>query len=386
MFKDGEMLKLLEMSTKKSVVIKVIGVGGGGCQAVQHMIEYGIEGVQYICVDSDEQMLSKMSAKPSIKISARSASEFNVRSEKEIRSKAILEDRGRIEKAIGDADMLFIIAGMGGVTGTSMAAIVAKIAESCGILTIALVTKPLSYEKNTNSFFAAQGVKKLSQYADTTILLPYEKLIVKKKNQLFVQKIFNQTSNILNEAFRTFSELIFHPIAFQRSFAYLRDSAFDPNSECLLPNNQHEASASNGSPNQDDFEVLNDHWLMLVENIADVINQPGLICIDYADVRTVLVKKGMAMIAFGEAKGENRAIEASLAALTSPLLKGANINNAKGLLIIVSAGFDISVNEIDQVVCYFEDVFSDATAIVIGTITDSDMTSMRISLVVTGLR
>ncbi|MBT4075945.1 MAG: cell division protein FtsZ, partial [Gammaproteobacteria bacterium] len=255
--------------------IKVIGVGGGGGNAVQQMIEYGIEGVQYICIDTDIEALNKMSAKPSIQIGHYCTSNSGSEKSSEAGEKVTMDDRESIQEAISGSDMIFIIAGMGGETGTSAAPIIAQIAKEMEILTIAVVTKPYAYEGGKLMALAEKGIKELSEHVDSFITIPNDKLMLMPEKQDTTRNVFNKANDILRIA---------------------------------------------------------------VQDIAELIICPGLICIDFADVRTVTSEMGMAMMSLGEAIGENRAKSATLAAISSPLLNDIHIADAHGILVTVTAG------------------------------------------------
>jgi|GEM_PF-1158941 cell division protein FtsZ len=304
--------------------IKVIGVGGGGGNAVQQMIEYGIEGVQYICIDTDIEALNKMSAKPSIQIGHYCTSNSGSEKSSEAGEKVTMDDRESIQEAISGSDMIFIIAGMGGETGTSAAPIIAQIAKEMEILTIAVVTKPYAYEGGKLMALAEKGIKELSEHVDSFITIPNDKLMLMPEKQDTTRNVFNKANDILRIA---------------------------------------------------------------VQDIAELIICPGLICIDFADVRTVTSEMGMAMMSLGEAIGENRAKSATLAAISSPLLNDIHIADAHGILVTVTAGLDLSIGELDDLGSIITEVASEDAIVVVGTNIDSDMTSgeFRVTLVATGL-
>jgi cell division protein FtsZ len=235
-----------------------------------------------------------------------------------------MDDRESIQEAISGSDMIFIIAGMGGETGTSAAPIIAQIAKEMEILTIAVVTKPYAYEGGKLMALAEKGIKELSEHVDSFITIPNDKLMLMPEKQDTTRNVFNKANDILRIA---------------------------------------------------------------VQDIAELIICPGLICIDFADVRTVTSEMGMAMMSLGEAIGENRAKSATLAAISSPLLNDIHIADAHGILVTVTAGLDLSIGELDDLGSIITEVASEDAIVVVGTNIDSDMTSgeFRVTLVATGL-
>ena len=300
----------------QNAVIKVIGVGGGGNNAVNHMIESGIEGVEFLCIDTDLQALSKTRAKIAFQIGHDSIRDLGS-------SQSSIVAREQIQEAISGADMLFIIAGMGGETGTVAAPVVAQIAKEMNILTIAVVTKPFNSEGSHRMALAEQGIKDVSTHIDSIITIPNEKLML---------------SDI-------------------------------------------EAKSS------ESFNKSNELLGITVKDIAEVITRPGVICIDYADVRTVTADMGIAMMGTGKANGKNRAKEAALAAISHPFLDNINIAVAKGILMTVTTGRDLSTDELDEVASNIIEVASDEAIIVVGAPIDPAITSgeLRVTLVATGL-
>ncbi len=307
----------------QNAVIKVIGIGGGGNNAVNHMIESGIEGVEFLCIDTDLQALSKTSAKKAFRISHNFTRNLGSSEDDEVSRQSSIFDRERIQQAISGADMLFIIAGMGGETGTGAAPVVAQIAKEMDILTIAVATKPFNSEGSYRTALADQGIKELSTHIDSLITIPNEKLMLSD----------NKATSL--EAFNKSNELL----------------------------------------------------ATLVKDIAEVITRPGLIGIDYADVRTVTADMGMAMMGTGKATGKNRAKEAALSAIYSPFLDGVNIADAQGILVTITAGLDLSIGELDEVASTICALASGDTTIVVGAPIDSGNTSgeLRVTLLATGL-
>lgn len=308
----------------QSATIKVMGVGGGGGNAVQHMVESGIEGVEFMCVNTDIQALKNMQAKTTIQIGSSITKGLGAGADPGIGRQAAMEDRERIQEAIADSDMLFITAGMGGGTGTGAAPVIAQIAKEMGILTVAVVTKPFGFERAKRMQLAEQGIKELSSMVDSLITIPNEKLLPVLGKQTSVLEVFMKANDVLRGA---------------------------------------------------------------VQGIAELITCPGLINVDFADVRTVMSEMGMAMMGSGAASGENRAREAAEAAVASPLLEDVNIAGAQGILVNVTAGLDLSIGELDDVGNAITEMASEDATVVVGTVIDSEMSSgeLRVTLVATGI-
>ncbi len=311
-------------SHSKEPVIKVIGVGGGGGNAVQHMVSSGIEGVEYICVNTDIQALKKMDVRATMQIGASITKGLGAGADPGIGRQAALEDRERIQEAIEGSNMLFITAGMGGGTGTGAAPIIAQIARELGILTVAVVTKPFAFERSKRMAQAEIGIKELSNAVDSLITIPNDKLMPVLGKQTSLLEVFMKANDVLKGA---------------------------------------------------------------VQGIAELITRPGLINVDFADVRTVMSEMGMAMMGTGWATGENRAREAAAAAISSPLLEDVNISGARGILVNVTAGLDLSIGELDDVGTAITDLASDDASVVVGTVIDADMPEgeLRVTMVATGL-
>lgn len=307
----------------QNAVIKVIGVGGGGGNAVQHMVQAAIDGVDFICANTDAQALKNVKAKTTLQLGGNITKGLGAGANPNIGREAALEDRERIEEVIAGADMLFITAGMGGGTGTGGAPVVAQIAREMGILTVAVVTKPFPFEGRKRMDVAAAGMQELSKYVDSLITIPNEKLLT----------VLGKGVSLL-----------------------------------------------------DAFKAANDVLLGAVQGIAELITRPGLINVDFADVRTVMSEMGMAMMGTGAARGEHRAREAAEKAIASPLLEDVNIAGAKGLLVNVTAGLDLSIGEFEEVGTVIKGFASDDATVVVGTVIDPEMTDeLRVTLVATGL-
>jgi len=307
----------------QSAVIKVIGVGGGGGNAVEHMVQENLDGVDFICANTDAQALKNSSARTAIQIGTNITKGLGAGANPEIGREAALEDRERIQEILEGSDMIFITAGMGGGTGTGGAPIVAQVAKEMGILTVAVVTRPFSFEGNKRMDIAAKGIDELKGYVDSLITIPNEKLL----------SVLGKNVSLL-----------------------------------------------------DAFKAGNDVLLGAVQGIAELITRPGLINVDFADVRTVMSEMGMAMMGSGKASGENRAREAAEAAIASPLLEDVNLSGARGILVNVTAGLDMSIGEFEEVGNTVKEFASENATVVVGTVIDPDMSDeLRVTVVATGL-
>jgi cell division protein FtsZ len=316
------MFELLD-SCGQNAVIKVIGVGGGGGNAVQHMVDGNIEGVDFICLNTDAQALKGISARTTLQIGSTITKGLGAGANPDIGRQAAHEDRERITEVIEGADMLFITAGMGGGTGTGAAPVVAQVARELGILTVAVVTKPFPFEGSKRLHVAHNGIKELSQYVDSLITIPNEKLL----------SVLGKQISLL-----------------------------------------------------DAFRAANDVLLGAVQGIAELITRPGLINVDFADVRTVMSEMGMAMMGSGCAKGEDRAREAAEAAIASPLLEDVNLMGAHGILVNVTAGMDMGIGEFEEVGNTVKAFASENATVVVGTVIDPEMRDeLRVTVVATGL-
>jgi len=317
------MFELMDSHTKDPV-IKVIGVGGGGGNAVQHMVSAGIEGVEYICVNTDVQALKKMDLKATMQIGSSITKGLGAGADPGIGRQAALEDRERIQEAIEGSNMLFVTAGMGGGTGTGAAPVIAQIAKELGILTVAVVTKPFGFERSKRMAQAEAGIKELESVVDSLITIPNDKLMPVLGKETSLLEVFMKANDVLKGA---------------------------------------------------------------VQGIAELITCPGLINVDFADVRTVMSEMGMAMMGTGTATGENRAHEAATLAISSPLLEDVNISGAQGILVNVTAGLDLSIGELDDVGTAITEYASADANVVVGTVIDADMPEgeLRVTMVATGL-
>lgn len=310
-------------SLPQNAVIKVIGVGGGGGNAVKHMISSEIEGVEFICANTDAQALKDIDARTVLQLGNNMTKGLGAGANPEVGRQAAMEDRERIAEVIAGADMVFITAGMGGGTGTGGAPVVAEIARELGILTVAVVTRPFPFEGRKRSFIAEEGIKQLKDRVDSLITIPNEKLLA----------VLGKTTSLL-----------------------------------------------------DAFKAANDVLLGAVQGIADLIIRPGMINVDFADVRTVMSEMGMAMMGSGHARGENRAREAAEAAIRSPLLEDVNLQGARGILVNITAGMDLTLGEFTEVGDTIEEFASPDATVVVGTVIDPEMSDeLRVTVVATGL-
>jgi len=306
-----------------NAVIKVIGVGGGGGNAVKHMIENDVEGVDFICANTDAQALSDVASKTVLQLGSEITKGLGAGANPEIGRAAAMEDRDRIADALHGADMVFITAGMGGGTGTGGAPVVAEVAREMGILTVAVVTRPFPFEGKKRLHIAHEGVTELQQHVDSLITIPNEKLL----------EVLGKNTSLL-----------------------------------------------------DAFKEANDVLLGAVQGIADLIIRPGMINVDFADVRTVMSEMGMAMMGTGHSKGENRAREAAERAINSPLLDDIDLAGARGILVNITAGMDLSLGEFSEVGDTIEEVASEEATVVVGTVIDPTMTEeLKVTVVATGL-
>lgn len=307
----------------ENAVIKVIGVGGGGGNAVMHMAQSSIDGVDFICANTDSQALRSTDVKTVLQLGNNITQGLGAGANPVVGREAALEDQDRIRESISGADMLFITAGMGGGTGTGAAPVVAEIAEELGVLTVAVVTKPFPFEGDKRMKIANAGIEELVKHVDSLITIPNEKLLA----------VLGRETNLL-----------------------------------------------------DAFKSANDVLRGAVQGIAELITCPGLINVDFADVRTVMSEMGMAMMGSGTASGAERAREAAEAAISSPLLEDVNIAGAKGILVNVTASAGLSIGEFDEIGSHIKGLASDDATVVVGTVIDETIQdSLRVTLVATGI-
>ncbi|NOX69307.1 MAG: cell division protein FtsZ [Gammaproteobacteria bacterium] len=316
------MFELMDAHSQ-SAVIKVIGVGGGGGNAVAHMVNAGIDGVDFVCVNTDAQALNIARVRTALQIGCNITKGLGAGANPEVGRQAAMEDRDRIVEVIDGADMLFITAGMGGGTGTGATPVVAQVAKELGILTVAVVTRPFEMEGPKRMSIADAGIGELGKYVDSLITIPNEKLLTVLGGETTLLDAFRAANQVLQGA---------------------------------------------------------------VQGIAELITRPGLINVDFADVRTVMSEMGMAMMGTGVSSGEDRAREAAEAAISSPLLEDINLAGANGILVNVTAGMDLSIGEFQEVGNTIKEFASANATVVIGTVIDPDMSDeIRVTVVATGL-
>jgi len=307
----------------QNAIIKVVGVGGGGGNAVKHMASCGIDGVDFICANTDRQALLNANVKTTLQIGCNITKGLGAGANPDIGYQAAMEDRDRLQELIEGADMLFITAGLGGGTGTGAAPVIAQIAKELGILTVAVVTKPFEMEGAKRSSIADQGMLELAKSVDSLITIPNEKLLT----------VLGGDTSLL-DAFRSANEVL------------------------------------QGA----------------VQGIAELITRPGMINVDFADVRTVMGEMGMAMMGSGAAAGEDRAREAAEAAVSSPLLEDINLAGANGILVNVTAGDDLTLGEFNVIGDTVKEFASDDATVIVGTVIDPDLNNtIRVTVVATGL-
>ncbi len=310
-------------TTNQAAVIKVIGVGGGGGNAVENMLSANIEGVEFICANTDSQALKNSNAKTILQLGSTMTKGLGAGADPEVGRQAAIEDRDRLMDVLEGSDMVFITAGMGGGTGTGAAPVVAQVAKEMGVLTVAVVTRPFPFEGKKRAAIADQGIIELTKFVDSLITIPNEKLL----------SVLGRDMSLLNA-----------------------------------------------------FNAANDVLFGAVQGIAELITRPGLINVDFADVKTVMSEMGMAMMGTGKAQGEDRAKIAADAAISSPLLEDINLAGAKGILVNITAGLDMSIGEFDEVGNAVKQFASDNATVVLGTVVDPEMSGdIRVTIVATGL-
>ncbi|MBM95508.1 MAG: cell division protein FtsZ [Oceanospirillaceae bacterium] len=307
----------------QNAVIKVIGVGGGGGNAVQHMVENTVEGVEFICANTDAQALRSLSTDTVLQLGASHTKGLGAGANPDVGRQAARDDEERIAGTLKGADMVFITAGMGGGTGTGAAPVVAEIAKEMGILTVAVVTRPFSFEGKKRQVIAEEGIKTLSETVDSLITIPNEKLLEVLGTNSSLMEAFGKANSVLHGA---------------------------------------------------------------VKGISDLITRPGMINVDFADVRTVMQQQGQAMMGRGSSKGDNRAMEATLEAIGSPYLENIDLKGATGLLVNVTAGPDLSLGEFSTVGAAIGEYADDEATVVVGTVLDPELKDeLHVTVVATGL-
>ena len=316
------MFEFVEESSQNAV-IKVIGVGGGGGNAVNHMISHDVPGVDFICANTDAQALERLSGNMALQLGISLTKGLGAGSDPEVGRRAAMEDKDRIAEVLHGADMIFITAGLGGGTGTGAAPVVAEIARNLGILSVAVVTKPFKFEGSKRMRQADTGIREMEKHVDSLITIPNEKLLPLVGDDTPLLEAFAKVDNVL---------------------------------------------------------------LSAVQGIADLITRPGRINVDFADVRTVMSEMGMAMMGTGQASGENRARLAAEEAISSPLLEGVDLSGAKGILVNIASSSNLSLGEFTQVGEIVNELSVDNATVITGTVIDESMgEELRVTVVATGL-
>lgn len=307
----------------QSAVIKVIGIGGGGGNAVEYMLSKSVEGVDFVCVNTDAQVLRHSKAPITMQLGEEITKGLGAGANPEVGRQAAYADRERIQALLDGADMVFITAGMGGGTGTGAAPVIAEIAKEMGILTVAVVTKPFLFEGRKRLVVADQGIEALARTVDSLITIPNNRLLTVLGKNVSLLDAFKAANNVLYGA---------------------------------------------------------------VQGIAELITRPGLINVDFADVRTVMAEMGVAMMGMGSASGENRARLAAETAIASPLLEDTNLFGARGVLVNITGGMDLSIGEFEDVGEVIRSITSEDATVVVGTVIDPGMNEeVRVTIVATGL-
>jgi cell division protein FtsZ len=316
------MFEIIDQNPEEGAVIKVIGVGGCGGNAVEHMIGKGLSGVEFICANTDAQALKRSTAQTQIQLGSHLTRGLGAGARPEIGRDAANEDRDRIAEMIEGADMLFITAGMGGGTGTGAAPVIADIAKSMGILTVAVVTRPFSFEGKRQKV-ASAGIEELGKKVDSLIIIPNDKLMTVLGEDVSVLDAYAAANDVLHGA---------------------------------------------------------------VAGIAEVINNPGLVNVDFADVRTVMGEVGMAMMGSATAAGADRARSAAQQAVKSPLLEDVNLLGARGVLVNITASAGLKMKEYHEVMHTIKEFTAEDAMVIVGTVIDDTMEDrLRVTMVATGL-
>jgi cell division protein FtsZ len=303
--------------------IKVIGVGGSGCNAVNTMIKMGLEGVEFITANTDKQALDASLAPTKLAIGQELTKGLGAGANPEIGRKAAMEDCAKISELLAGADMVFITAGMGGGTGTGAAPVFAKIAKEIGALTVGVVTKPFSFEGKKRMKHAEQGVAWLQEHVDSLIMIPNSKLLTLAGSTLSMIDAFKKADEVLLNA---------------------------------------------------------------VQGISDLINHTGLINSDFADVKTIMQNKGLALMGIGFGSGEHRAVEAATSAISSPLLEDVSIEGATGIIINITGGSNLKIHEVNEATTLIMEAAHEDAEIIFGTVIDEAMNdSVKVTVIATGL-
>ena len=316
------MIELID-TQQPEAVIKVIGVGGCGGNAIDHMINNGVSGVEFIAMNTDAQALKRNLAKTTLQLGPDVTKGLGAGANPEVGRQAALEDRERIAEMIQGADMLFVTAGMGGGTGTGAAPIVAEIAREMGVLTVAVVTKPFMFEGTKRIKSADAGIFALKEHVDSLIIIPNDRLLEVLGDDVGYEDAFRASNDVLNGA---------------------------------------------------------------VAGIAEVINCPGLVNVDFADVRTVMSENGMAMMGSALASGADRAQVAAERAVASPLLEDVNLSGARGVLVNITAGHSLKLKEVHEVMNTIRSFTAEDATVIFGSVIDEAIgDALRVTIVATGL-
>ncbi len=308
----------------QNAVIKVMGIGGGGGNAVEHMLAGSIEGVDFIVANTDAQALRNSSARTVLQLGTDVTKGLGAGANPEIGQQAALEDRERIMGVLEGTDMVFLTAGMGGGTGTGATPVIAQVAKELGVLTVAVVTRPFPFEGRKRASLAEEGIKELTQHVDSLIIIPNEKLL----------SVLGRDTSLL-----------------------------------------------------DAFKAANNVLYSAVQGISELITRPGLINVDFADVSTVMQEMGMAMMGTGRATGEDRARKAAKDAISSPLLEDIDLSGARGILVNMTAGLDMTIGEFEEMGDVIEEFASDQATVVVGSVIDPEMAEgeVRVTVIATGV-
>jgi cell division protein FtsZ len=317
------MFELMDAYNQSNAVIRVIGIGGGGGNAVEHMLNCDVEGVEFVCANTDSQALKNSSARTTLQLGNNVTKGLGAGANPETGRQSALEDRDRIVDLLEGANMVFLTAGMGGGTGTGASPVFAQIAKDLGILTVAVVTKPFPFELKRRMTIAEEGIAELAEHVDSLITVPNEKLL----------------------------------------------SVLAPDTPLLAA-----------------FKAANDVLLGAVQGIAELITRPGMMNVDFADVSTIMSEKGRAMMGSGKATGDDRARKAAEAAIACPLLEDINLKGARGILVNVTAGPNLGMDEFAAVGEAIGEFASDNALVVIGTALDENVAEeLRVTVVATGI-
>ncbi|WP_077928591.1 cell division protein FtsZ [Wohlfahrtiimonas populi] len=304
-------------------IIKIIGVGGAGGNAVTHMVDSGLKGVNFLSANTDSQALKKTKAEVMIQLGSSLTKGLGAGANPEIGRQAALEDKERIKEALDGANMVFVAAGMGGGTGTGAAPVIAETAREMGILTVAVVSRPFSFEGKKRENAANAGLKVLAEHVDSLITIPNERLLT----------VLGKTASLV-EAFAAANNVLYNA----------------------------------------------------VQGISESIIKPGLINLDFNDVKTVMSQQGMAMMGVGSASGDNRAREATQEAIASPLLDNINLAGAKGILVNITGGAGLSIGEYHEVGHMISEYASEDATVIIGTAIEEELgDELRVTIIATGL-